>query len=98
MSTAFYRIDIVYVRVDVLRIVGVIHYCNLDRDALLLGLQINHVIEEVSAMAVNVAHKFLQSLFCVEYLLLCLSVFVRTQVCQGNSYAGVEERKLAHTA
>ena len=59
MGTAFYGVDVVYVRVDVLRIVGVIHYCHLDRYALLLGLEVDYVVEEVRTVAVYVPYELL---------------------------------------
>ena len=83
---------------DVLRIVGVVHHCHFDRYALLLGLQIDDVVEEVGAVTVDVANEFLESVLGVEYFLACLALFVGAHVAQRNLDACIEERKLTHTA
>ena len=98
VCTALYGVDVVYVRVDVLRVVGVVHHCHFDRYALLLCLQIDYVVEEVCAVAVYVAHELLKSVLSVEHLFACLALFVGAHVAQSDADAGIEERKLAHTA
>ena len=98
MGTALYGVDIVDVRVDVLRIVGVVHDSHLDRDALLLGLEIDDIVEEVGAVTVYVAHKLLQTILGMEDLLAGLALGVGARIGQGNADAGVEECQLAHTA
>ena len=80
MCTAFYGVDVVDVRVDVLRVVGVVHYGNLYREALLLCLEVDNVVEEVGAVTVDVAHKLLQSVLGMEHLLACLAFLVGTKV------------------
>ena len=50
-------------------------------------------------MAVNVAHKLLQSLLSVEHLRLAQVAFlVRTQVCKRDSDTSIKECEFAHTA
>ena len=98
VCAALYGVDVVYVRVDVLRVVGVVHHSHFDRYALLLGLEIDDVVEEMCAVAVDVAHELLESVLSVEHFLACLALFVRAHIAQGDADAGVEERKLTHTA
>ena len=97
MSTALDGVDVVHIRVDVFRIVGVIHDGHLDGDALLLGLQVNDVINQMCAMAVDIAHKLLQSVFGMESFLFCLAFLVRTQVAQCDGDAGIQIGQLTHT-
>ena len=80
MCAALYGVDVVYVRVDVLRVVGVVHHSHFDRYALLLGLQVDDVVEEMSAVAVDVAHELLESVLSVEHFLACLALFVRAHI------------------
>ena len=96
MGAAFYGVDVVDVRVYVLVVVGVVHHGHLDGYALLLGLEVNHVVEEVGAVPVDVPHKLLQPVLGVEDLLPCLAFLVGAQVGQGDGYAGVEVCQLAH--
>ena len=59
MGTTLDGVDVVYVRVNVFRVVGVVHYRNLDRYVVLLCLQIDYIIEEMLAVTVYVAYEFL---------------------------------------
>ena len=59
MGTALDGVDVVYVRMNVFRVVGVVHYRNLDRYVVLLCLQIDYIIEEMLAVTVYVAYEFL---------------------------------------
>ena len=96
MCSAFYGVNVVNVRVYVFRIVRVVHHGNFDWYALLLGLQVYHVVEEVCAVAVYVAHELLQAVDGMEHLLACLAILVRTKVSQRYLYAGVKVSQLAH--
>ncbi len=97
VRTALDGVDVVHIGVDVLRVVGVVHHGHLDGHALLLGLQVDDVIEEVCAVAVDVAHEFLQSLLGVEHLRLAhVALFVGPFVGQGDGDAGVQVCQLAH--
>ncbi|CDA58062.1 unknown [Prevotella sp. CAG:604] len=98
MSTTLYRVDIIYVGVNILCIVCIIHDGNLYRNALFLCLEIDDIIKEVSAMAVNVSYKLFQTIFCMENLLFGFSFFVWTEICKGNLYTSIEKCQLAHTA
>ena len=83
---------------DILRIVGVIHDGNLDRNALFLCLEIDDVVEEMCAMAIYVAHELLQSILRMENLLLGLSFLVWAKIGECNLDACIQERQLSHTA
>ncbi len=82
---------------DVLCIVRIVHHRNLDGHALLLGLQVDDIVEEVGAVAVHIAHELLQTVLGMEHLLLGLAFLVGTEVGQGNLDACVEECQLTHT-
>ena len=97
VSTTLNGIDVVDVRVDVLAVVSIIHDGDLDRYALFFSLQVDDIIKEMSAVAIDVTDKLLQSVLCMEHLFTYLAVFVSTQVAQGNLDAGIEECQLTHT-
>ena len=82
---------------DILAIVGVIHDSHLDWNTLLLGLQIDDIIEEVGAMAVDVAHELLQSLLGMEHLLTGLSLLVGTHIGKRYGDAGIQICQLSHS-
>ncbi len=98
VGTALYGVDIVDVGMDILRVVGIVHHGYLDGYALLLGLEIDDIVEEVGAMTIDVAHKLLQSVLGVEHFLAHLAFLIGTHVTQGDFDAGVEVSELAHTA
>ena len=97
VGAAFYGVDVVDVGVDVLTVVGVVHDGHLDGDTLLLGLQVDDVVEKVGAVAVDEAHELLQTILGMEHFLLGLAFVVGPQVGQGYPNAGIEERQFAHT-
>ena len=98
MGTTLDGVDIVDVGVDVLRVVGIVHNGHLDGYALLLGLQIDDVVDQVGAVAVDVAHELLQSVLGVEGLLLGLAFLVGAQVGQVDGDAGIQVGQLTHAA
>ena len=98
MGTSFYGVDVVYVGMDVLAVVGIVHHSHLDGNALLLGLQINHIVEQVGAVAVHVAHELFQSFLGMEHLTFGVAFLVGTQVGERDGDAGIEESQFAHAA
>ena len=50
VCSTLHRINIVHVRVDVLGIVGVVHHCHLDRNALLLSFEVDDIIDKMNYM------------------------------------------------
>ena len=97
MRTAFDGVDVVNVGVNVLRVVGVVHHCHFDGHALLLGLQVDDVVEQVGAVAIDVANELLEAFLGVENFFLQLALFVGTHVAQRDGDAGVQVGQLAHT-
>ena len=82
----------------ILIVVRVVHDSHLDGHALLLGLQVDDIIEEVGAMAVDVADKLLEALLGMEHLLACLArLGIRMLIRQGDLHAGIEVGQLPHT-
>ena len=82
---------------DILTVVGVVHHSHLDRNTLFLGLQIDDIIEEVCAVAVNVAHELLQSVLCVEHLLLGVALLIRAHIGKRDGDTGVQISQLPHS-
>ena len=97
MGTTLYRVDVVDIAVDILRIVGIVHHGNLDRNALLLGLEIDNIVEKVSAVTVNITHKLLQTLLGMEHFLAGVTLLVGTEVLERYGDAGIEVSQLTHT-
>ncbi len=97
VRTTLDGVDIVDVRVKILRIIGVIHDGHLDGHTLLLGLQVDDVVEEMRAVTVDVAHKFLQAVLGVEHLCAGLTLNVGAHVVQRDANTGVQISQLAHT-
>ena len=96
MGTTLDGVDIIHIRVDILRIVGIVHDSHLDGDALLFGLQVDHVVEQMGAVTVDILHKLLQSVLGVESLLLGLTLLIRTQVGKHDGDAGIQVCQLTH--
>ncbi len=98
VSTTLDGVDIINVRVDILRIVVIVEQSYLNRNACLLSLQAYRVTNNRSTVAVNVAHKLLQSLLSVEHLRLAqITLLVRTQIGQRDSNTCIKECEFAHT-
>ena len=98
MCSSFYRVDVVYIRVDILAVVGVVHDCHLNRYALLFGFQIDDIIKEMGAVAVNVANEFFQTVNGMENFLTWLSVLLLALVCERDFDTRVQIGQFAHTA
>ena len=81
----------------VLAIVGVVHHSHLDRNTLFLGLQIDDIVEEMSAVAVNVANKLLESVLGVEHLLLGVSLFIWSHICKRDGDTGIQISQFPHS-
>ena len=96
MGTAFNRVDIVHIGVDILAVVGVIHHGHLDGDTLFLCLQVDDVIHEVGTVTIHVAHELLQTVLSVEHLLLQLALLIGTHVLQCDGDAGIQVGQLTH--
>ena len=96
VGTALDGVDIVDVGVDILRIVRIVHHGHLDGYALLLGLQVDDIVEQVGAVTVHVAHKLLQALLGMEHLFLQVALLVGAHVLQRDG-AGVQIGQFAHT-
>ena len=82
---------------DILRVICVVHHSNLDRDTLLFCLQIDNIIEEMSAGDGLRNGRIPSNHLLVENLLLGLTFLVRAQIFQGNLDTFIEECQLAHT-
>ena len=84
---------------DVLCIISVVHHSHLDRNVLLLCLEIDNIIEEVLTMAVNVTNELLQTILSMEDLCTCLAcLWVWTKVGKCNLNTSIEISQLTHTA
>ena len=97
VGTAFDGVDVVNVRVNVLAIIGIVHHGHLNGDVLFLCFEVDHIVEEVRAVTIHVAHKLFQSIFGMESLGASLAILVGTKVSEGYLNACIEVRQLAHT-
>ena len=97
VCTTLDGVDIVHVGVDVLRVVGVVHDSHLDGYALLLGLQVDDIVDEMRAVTVDVAHELLQAVLGMEGLLTCVALFVLAKVDEVDGDAGIQVSQLTHT-
>ena len=96
MRATLYGVDVVNVRVYVLRIVGIVHNGHLDGDALLLCFQVDDIVKEVRPVPVNVADELFEAVFGVENLRSCLALLIGTQVSKGDANACIQESQLSH--
>ena len=96
MCTSFNGVDIVHIGVDILIVVSIVHHSHLDGYALLLCLQIYHIIEEMGAMPIYIAHKLLETLLGMEHLLLGVALLIGAQVGQGDGDTCIEICQFAH--
>ena len=96
VRTAFLRVDVVHVGVEILAIARVIHDGALDGYACLFGIQVDDVVEERRIVAVQVADEFLYAFYRVEGLLYEFTVFfLLPAVGQCDADAGVQVGQLA---
>ena len=98
MGSTLDGVDIVYIRVNILAVISIIHDGNFDRNALLFCLQIDDIVEEMSAVTVYIANEFLQTVLGMEHHLFCFSLFVGTKVCQRYLDTGIKECQFTHAA
>ena len=99
VGTTLDSVDIVDVRVDILRVVAVVEQCHLDGHTVFLCLQADGVADDRGAVTIDVAHELLQSLLGVEHLgLLQVTLFIGAQVGQRDGDTSVQISELAHTA
>ena len=61
-------IDIVDIRVEVLRIARIVHDSNLNRHILLLSIEIDDIVDEMSTCRVDIAHEVSQTSLAVKNL------------------------------
>ena len=97
MCTTLNGVNVIDIRVNILRIVGIIHHCHLDRNALFLCLQIDDIVKQMRAMTIYITHKFLQSVFCMEHLLTHLTFLVRTHVGERYGDASIQICQFPHS-
>ena len=91
-------VDVIYIGMDIFRVVGVVHHGHLDGDALLLGLQVDDIVDKMGTMTIHIAHELLQSVLGMEHLRLThFTLLIRTQVTEGDGDAGIQIGQLTHT-
>ena len=69
MGASLDGVDVIDVGMEVLGVGGVVHDGALDGDALLLGVEVDDIVEEVGAGGVDVAHELLEAVLGVEDIL-----------------------------
>ena len=97
VGSAFYGVDVVDVGMEILRVIGVVHDGHFDGHALLFRLEIDHVVEEVLAVTVDIAHELLESVLGVKGLFARLpGLRVRALVDEPDGDACIEEGQFSH--
>ena len=96
VRTALDRVDVVHIRVHVLREGVVVLHGHLDRDAVLFGVEVDDLLDDRrAARGVEVLDELLEALLRVEVVLVRLAFLVRTLVVEIQADALVQERELA---
>ena len=96
MCAAFYRIDVVYIRVKVFTVARIVDNSHLHRDAFLLGIDVNHVGNERRAHGILVAHELSQSTLREKNFAARVALFVLLAfVGQSNGESGIQEGQFA---
>jgi len=63
VGAALDGVDVVHIRVEILRIARIIHDCDIDGQAVFVGGDADDIVEEVDARRVDVAHELGQTFF-----------------------------------
>ena len=96
MRTALDGVDVIYIGVYVLRERIVVLHGHLHRDAVLLGVEVDDLLDDRrAARGVEVFDELLESLLRVEVVLAGLALLVGTLVVEVQADALVQERQLA---
>ena len=100
VSTTLDGVDIIYIRVYILRERIVVLHCNLYRNTVLLGVEVDNLLDNLlTTRLVEVLHKLLQTILRVEALRTWVTLLVLiTHIgdCQSNTL--VQECQLAQTS
>ena len=98
VRTAFDRIDVVHIRVKVLTIARVVNDGHLNRNAFLLGVDIDHIGDERIAHGILIAHELAQTAFRVEYFATRVAIFIFfALIGERDGESGVQEGQFAQT-
>ena len=96
VRTALDGVDVIYIGVYVLRERIVVLHGHLHRDAVLLGVEVDDLLDDRrAARGVEVLDELLESLLRVEVVLAGLALLVGTLVVEVQADALVQERQLA---
>ena len=98
MCTAFDRIDVVDIRVKVLTIARVVNDGHLNRNAFLLGVDVNHIGNERIAHGILVAHELAQTTFRVKNFTTRVALLVFfSLIGERDGESGIQEGQFAQT-
>ena len=98
MGTTLDGIDIVHIRIHILSKVGIVQDCHLYWSAKLLRIQVNHLANQRSAVAVDITNKLAQTILRVEHLALVTSILVLlAAVGQTDTHTCIQVCQLTHT-
>ena len=91
-------VDVIYIGVDVLRERIVVLHGHFHRNAVLLGVEVDDLVDDRgAARGVEVLHELFQTLFRIEMILARLALLVGTFVVEVQTDALVQERQFAQT-
>ena len=98
VGTTLDRIDVVYIRVYVLRERVVVLHGHLDGHALRLGVEVDDLVDDLlTARLIQVLHELLQTLLRIEVVLTQLAILIGTHVVEIQVNTLVQEGQLAQT-
>src|SRR3712207_8015305 len=92
MSSSFYGVDVINIGMNVLTIVRIVHDSYLYGRSLLLCLEVDNIIKEMSTVTINVANKLFESVLGVEYFFLYLAFIVRALVSERDTDTCIDRK------
>ena len=101
MRTTFNGVDVVDIGVQVLGVGSVVHNGYFDGGVLLLGVQIDYIIDEWRTARIDVANKVAQTTFAIELLranafYTHFGILFQTHIGQRNGNACIQVSQLTH--
>ena len=100
VRTAFYRIDIIYIRKNILRKSGIVMQCHFDRHTIFLRRNINGIVNQAFTGIIQELNKLAQTMFRIKRLMFRFVRF-RTNIpfiCNRQSDSFIQIRQLAQTS
>ena len=98
VRSAFYGVDIIDIRMDVLVEIAVVDHSHFNGCAVLACIEMNNIGDEGCAGLVDITDELAQAFFGIERLRFARAVLIdHAFVFERDTYTGVEESEFAHT-